>query len=1476
MTTPVGSIKVDLTIDGSGAPKAVQDALKPALADIQKSGSVAGSGFVKQLSEAVDAGSAGIGSSLAGIGSSATRALASAGLSAGSEFMSGLTSGLGSGVPGISSAVSGVASAFGGVETKAAFAGSAGAAALTGVVAAAVDAGKALYDLGARYDGIYDGIAARTGASDDQMESLSQSVRNVGNSTASALEDIGDVVGRVAQSMQLTGGELETVSKQILDFQRMTGEGIDVGGLKNVLRAFDIDASQTSEVLNKLAAAFQETGVPISSLEQALAAAAPAAKSLGLNLDTTGALLVNFEQAGLSADRTYTALTNAAKVFADNNIDLKTGLADTITQLDGLIDSGNEAAAIDLAGKVFGEKNAQKFVDLIRQGKLNVDDLNSGWDGTNDVIGEADRKTADLAENWKLLKNRVTDIASEWAGPVFDAVNKVLMTATDLLNFDPNRFGPPGKIPGAVDGVPLNPGALPGMLAGPATSNTPGSLADILMPSDIAVPGQVIPPGVTLPTPVQGSGQDILGALDSKAAKEPSTKDRRDQIAAGLDPSLWEVNLDNLPGAVGQPPMQVAVTNLPASSSPFGGGSYSVMPSSLPEGLASSSHLTPLAEQLNRVVSAQFPQLAQTGGIGGWRASDPFPDHPSGRALDIMVGGNTALGDQINQWLQANASQLGVQYTLWNQQTWNPGQAPAGMGDRGSPTANHMDHVHAYVQDGQGQLLPVLSGLGIAQSLSGISAPGSLGDNIYAANGPIMAAPGGGMGYFQTDQQAILRAQQDIQKRAEALEDARRERVILEHDNLATEQELEDARRKERNADWDLQNAKADLAEKERGTFKQAQQPKNLSYKDFAYGDPRRALAGMLGGIGVSGDDLGAILGTAGQPMGQIAGDMAATIGGFPLPGPLGYSGTPTNTSTSPGRLADENNPLFLAQAAGFDVPDFSKAGGGPQDLTVNGGLPNDATGRIYSDTAALVDRTFTNLDTAEKARHDQVMAVLNEVRDRLSQDMLGPVVEESVTGGINGMGSGTSEAIGAAMGNAAAPIIASAVGSASSGSGAAPAITSAAQAAAAATPAAATAVNSGGFHSFDFGEYGAFAPLPIGRGPLGNLYDEGGLWPHGTFGTNLSGAPERVLDPNQTRLFDAGLLGGWNLQPQQQQFAAISSTVGGADVSATVGAEWMGVSQLPIISTIVNLLVAVLLKVIGVQVQARDTLDEISADFREFRGDFQAFDATGRVLNDTSGLVDRTDTSEQAAVDERVRILKQVLEGLLQFLIEKIIVPISKAVANTAINIGSQMVGGAIGGAGNIVPGGSVVSGALGSMVSSAISTAGSASVDIIAEVGTILAESLISVGLDAISELFQSALPDLSSLLFSGEVAASVFDPIGQLVTGAMGGVSSVLGGLFGGLASLIPGLPFDDGGVAVGMGLMPKATLSPERVLSPRQTVAFERLPDALHELVAVLHKSGNTPPSKTVHVPITVTGGGQQAATTIAGHLTSLLG
>ena len=91
----------------------------------------------------------------------------------------------------------------------------------------------------------------------------------------------------------------------------------------------------------------------------------------------------------------------------------------------------------------------------------------------------------------------------------------------------------------------------------------------------------------------------------------------------------------------------------------------------------------------------------------GWRQDDDGTGHGhnSGMAVDFMVGFdtnvNSELGQKIADYFQKNFEALGCYYLIWQQHfymnvdnkygqanVWNP------MEDRGSPTQNHMDHVH--------------------------------------------------------------------------------------------------------------------------------------------------------------------------------------------------------------------------------------------------------------------------------------------------------------------------------------------------------------------------------------------------------------------------------------------------------------------------------------------------------------------------------------------------------------------------------------------------------------------------------------------------------------------------------------------------------------------------------------------------------------------------------------------------------------
>lgn len=106
------------------------------------------------------------------------------------------------------------------------------------------------------------------------------------------------------------------------------------------------------------------------------------------------------------------------------------------------------------------------------------------------------------------------------------------------------------------------------------------------------------------------------------------------------------------------------------------------------------------AVRLGRSVALNFPEIDV---IGGWRPSDPFPDHPSGRAIDVMIpdwqsSEGSAVGDAVTEYILGNWEFFEVDYIIWRQQLIYPDSATM-MEDRGSPTQNHFDHVHVSLKD---------------------------------------------------------------------------------------------------------------------------------------------------------------------------------------------------------------------------------------------------------------------------------------------------------------------------------------------------------------------------------------------------------------------------------------------------------------------------------------------------------------------------------------------------------------------------------------------------------------------------------------------------------------------------------------------------------------------------------------------------------------------------------------------------------
>lgn len=219
-------------------------------------------------------------------------------------------------------------------------------------------------------------------------------------------------------------------------------------------------------------------------------------------------------------------------------------------------------------------------------------------------------------------------------------------------------------------------------------------------------------PRTITPQPPAVAGLDPMrpGELDTMPGFNPMTGERL-QPFAGIDsPESVEGTPE---GALSPSPPGIEAGNrmpglTPAMefeesfTSPDQGSSFNSFLPAPSSSSSSSSYRGPRGDyRLPGVQPWVLDAANEVGGkfgiksIGGVGKRPNKSDHPGGLALDFMAGG--AKGDQLASYVQANAKRLGITYLIYKQRIWSVGRAGEGwrlMNDRGSPTANHMDHVH--------------------------------------------------------------------------------------------------------------------------------------------------------------------------------------------------------------------------------------------------------------------------------------------------------------------------------------------------------------------------------------------------------------------------------------------------------------------------------------------------------------------------------------------------------------------------------------------------------------------------------------------------------------------------------------------------------------------------------------------------------------------------------------------------------------
>lgn len=152
----------------------------------------------------------------------------------------------------------------------------------------------------------------------------------------------------------------------------------------------------------------------------------------------------------------------------------------------------------------------------------------------------------------------------------------------------------------------------------------------------------------------------------------------------------------------------------------------------------------PATQQVANSVGTQFGITTAYG----YRAPasekwDPA-GHPAGLAIDFMINDipdGKSVGDRLASFLITNAQAIGVKYIIWQQRSWTPERGEwKQMEDRGSPTQNHLDHVHLSLDESATGTVPQGDATACAASSEGDQGTSTPVTSGWAQ--PILVKPG--------------------------------------------------------------------------------------------------------------------------------------------------------------------------------------------------------------------------------------------------------------------------------------------------------------------------------------------------------------------------------------------------------------------------------------------------------------------------------------------------------------------------------------------------------------------------------------------------------------------------------------------------------------------------------------------------------------------------------------------------------------
>ncbi|MCK9457327.1 MAG: phage tail tape measure protein, partial [Candidatus Riflebacteria bacterium] len=246
------------------------------------------------------------------------------------------------------------------------------------------------------------GVAAISGATGTELQKLEDDAKRLGATTSKTATEVAQLQVEYAK-LGFTTQEILNATEATVLLSQATREDLarsaEVAGA--TIRGFGMDASESSRVVDVMAASFTSSALNLERFAEAMKYVAPVAKASGITLEQTAAMMSKLADAGIHGSMAGTALRQIMLEMAKAG---KTGMQ-------GFNEMAKAGLSLADANDEVGQRAATALLILSENEKA----VNNLTESYNNAEGAAKKMADTQMDN---LSGAITILSSAWEGLV--------------------------------------------------------------------------------------------------------------------------------------------------------------------------------------------------------------------------------------------------------------------------------------------------------------------------------------------------------------------------------------------------------------------------------------------------------------------------------------------------------------------------------------------------------------------------------------------------------------------------------------------------------------------------------------------------------------------------------------------------------------------------------------------------------------------------------------------------------------------------------------------------------------------------------------------------------------------------------------------------------------------------------------------------------------------------------------------------